>query len=115
MEINLERYTYYIRPGFTDMRKGARSLAYVIQNEMKLNAFEPSVFIFCGGQRRVLKLLLWNGNGFLEVIKRIETHEMFHWPKNAEEARKVGLEDVLALMKGQNPWVTFKPVFPSYV
>ena len=36
MEIKLEDYDFYIRPGVTDMRKGSTSLAYIVQNEMQL-------------------------------------------------------------------------------
>jgi len=34
MEINLEAYNFFIKPGITDMRKGSPSLAYIVQNEM---------------------------------------------------------------------------------
>lgn len=34
-----EEYKYYIRPVQTDMRKGAASLAYLVQYEMGLEPF----------------------------------------------------------------------------
>ena len=97
------------------MRKGAQALAYIVQNEMKLDAFSPSVFIFCGGGRRIMKILLWDMNGWYEITKRIETQERFSWPMDSEEARNVTLDDVISFLKGQNPWTTFHPIFPSYV
>lgn len=115
MDMDFERYTYYIRPGITDMRKGARALAYIVQNEMKLNAFSPSVFLFCGGGKRIMKILLWDTNGWYEISKRIETKERFSWPMDGEEARNVTLDDVVAFLKGRNPWTTFRPIFPSCV
>ena len=115
MNIDFERYTYYIRPGITDMRKGDHALAYIVQNEMKLDAFSPSVFLFCGGGRRILKILLWDKNGWYEITKRIETHEKFSWPMDDIGAMNVKLEDVLSFLKGQNPWIAFRPIFPSYV
>lgn len=48
MQINLESYSFYIKPGAVDMRKGARSLAYIVQEEMGLAPFSKSVFVFCG-------------------------------------------------------------------
>ena len=48
MEIKLEEYEYYIHPGYTDMRKQARTLALLVQNEMELNPFDRSIFVFCG-------------------------------------------------------------------
>lgn len=115
MNIDFERYTYYIRPGITDMRKGAHALAYIVQNEMKLDAFSPSVFLFCGGGKRIIKILLWDTNGWYEISKRIETHERFSWPMDNEEARSVSLDDVMAFLRGQNPWTRFSPIFPSRV
>jgi len=32
MEIVIEAYDFYIRPGATDMRKSATSLAYLVQH-----------------------------------------------------------------------------------
>ena len=77
MEIKLEEYTYYISLGYTDMRKQSRTLALLVQNEMGLNPFEKSIFVFCGKSRMILKALCWNGNGWLEITKRIETKDRF--------------------------------------
>jgi len=49
MQINLESYSFYIKPNFTDMRKSARTLAYIVQDEMGLKPFEKSVFVFVSG------------------------------------------------------------------
>ena len=35
--IKFEEYEYYIKPGYTDLRKGAVKLSVVVQNEMELN------------------------------------------------------------------------------
>lgn len=45
MQINLESYSFYIKPGAVDMRKGARSLAYIVQEEMGLAPFSKSVLV----------------------------------------------------------------------
>ena len=39
MEINLEDYNFYIRPGRTDMRKSSVGLALIVQDEMRLQPF----------------------------------------------------------------------------
>ena len=57
MQINLESYSFYIKPGSVDMRKGARSLAYIVQEEMGLAPFDKSVFVFCG-KKKVQSLFL---------------------------------------------------------
>jgi len=113
MNIDLEKYTFYIRPGYTDMRKGARSLAYLVQNEMKLNIYSRSVFLFSGASKRIVKALLWERNGWLELAKKIETKDRFCWPKDEKEAMEVSLEAVKAMLNGNDPWVHFEPLFPS--
>jgi transposase len=89
MRIDLEGYGFYIRPGFTDMRKGAVALAYLVQEEMGLEPFGKSVFVFCGRSRRTVKAIVWDRNGWLEVSKRLECGLPFRWPDDGESARKV--------------------------
>lgn len=38
MKIDFENAKIYVRPGRTDLRKGATGLVQIIENEMKLNA-----------------------------------------------------------------------------
>ena len=115
MEIEIEKYSIYIKPGVTDMRKGFLSLALEIQNKMKLNPYSKSIFIFCGSNKRIIKALIWDKNGWIQITKRIMTREHFCWPKGEEEAREVGLEDILLMLKGNDPWRSFSSVNPKYV
>lgn len=115
MEIKLEEYDYYIHPGYTDMRKQARTLALLVQNEMELNPFDRNIFVFCGKTRTIIKALCWNGNGWLEIIKRMETGERFHWPTDAQVARKTDLDTIIGTLKGYNMWKPFTSAKPSHV
>ena len=54
----------YLKTGITDMRKSINGLSGLVQNEMKLNPFEPGYYLFCGKTRRILKLLYWDKTGF---------------------------------------------------
>lgn len=36
MQLNIEEYEFYIRPGVTDMRKRATGLSRIVQDSMKL-------------------------------------------------------------------------------
>ncbi len=115
MRINLDDYSFYIQPGFTDMRKGSRNLALIVQDDMNLKPFEKSVFLFCGRNRRTLKAILWNANGWLELIKRLECGYSFKWPTNREEALKVELSSLLMLLKGNDIWREFPIYTPQLV
>ena len=62
----------YIVCGQTDMRKSIDGLAAIIQQQYQLNLFSNSAFLFCGRRRDRLKVLLWEGDGFLLMYKRLE-------------------------------------------
>ena len=87
MEIRLEEYEY-LRPGYADMRKQSRGLAILVQDAMNLEPFRKSVFIFCGRSRRILKAIIWDGNGWIEIIKKIKCNERFFRPMDVFRQRK---------------------------
>jgi transposase len=52
MTVDLSRVKIYIRPGYTDLRKGVNGLTAIIQEEMELNPLSGSVFLFCNRSRK---------------------------------------------------------------
>ena len=62
----------YIATGYTDMRKSIDGLASVVQQQFKLEPFQPALFLFCGKRCDRLKVLLWEGDGFVLLYKRLE-------------------------------------------
>jgi len=115
MEIRLEDYNFFVRPGMTDMRKGSPSLAYIVQNEMKLEPFSKAVFLFCGGSRKTIKAIVWDRNGWIEIIKRLECGSSFKWPDTQEEALQVEVSNLLLLLEGYDVWRRFPVFTPRYV
>ena len=87
----------FVRPGATDMRKQINGLALIVQEQMQLSPFDPALFVFCNGQRRILKALYWGRTGFCLWMKRLENHR-FPWPRNATEARQQIDESQLRLL-----------------
>lgn len=88
--MNINDYdAIYIRPGHTDMRKGADSLAGIVQHSMHLDPFSHSLFIFCSRRRNVIRILEWDRNGFWVHTKRIIGRDRFVWPKTEEEAMMI--------------------------
>jgi hypothetical protein len=41
------------------MRKQINGLVVIIEQVMEANVFEPSLFLFCNGERRILKAVYW--------------------------------------------------------
>ncbi|MBI9107818.1 MAG: IS66 family insertion sequence element accessory protein TnpB [Spirochaetales bacterium] len=80
MILNLESIAIYIRPGITDMRKQINSLSVIVEEEMILNPVSGALFIFCSRNRKLLKCISWDKNGFYLWLKRLEK-DKFPWPE----------------------------------
>ena len=82
------------------MRFGVDGLANEIQNVFQLNPFdEGTLFLFCGRSSSRIKGLLWEGDGFLLLYKRLENGR-FKWPRSTEEMRLLDSEQYEWLMRG---------------
>ena len=64
----------FLACGFTDMRKSVDGLAAIVQQNFQLDPFSNNLFIFCGRRHDRLKALLWRGDGFLLLYKRLLLH-----------------------------------------
>ena len=53
--------------------EGLDGLAMIIGSELHLNPYQKNVlFLFCGRQTGKIKGLVWEGDGFLLLYKRLE-------------------------------------------
>jgi len=95
----LMQTTVYIVTGYTDMRKGIDGLAAIVQGKLSLDPFSKSLFLFCGRNSRKLKGLLWEGDGFLLLNKRLENGR-YRWPRNESEAKLLTTWQLRWLMEG---------------
>ena len=94
----------YIACGFTDLRNGIDGLSLLIQEQFHLNPLERgTLFLFCGRRSDRIKGLLFEGDGFLLLYKRLVPGFRFHWPRNAQEVKELTAEQYAWLMKGFDP------------
>ena len=89
----------YIACGYTDMRKSIDGLAALVQERFNMDPFAPALYIFCGRKCDRIKLLLWEGDGFLLMYKRLENGK-FQWPRSEEELRPISWQQFRWLMEG---------------
>ena len=79
----------YIATGYTDLRKSIDGLAMLISTEFKLNPYdEDSIFLFCGKRNDRIKALVFEGDGFLLMYKRLVDGK-YKWPRSGEEVRNI--------------------------
>lgn len=90
----------YIACGKTDLRRGIDGLASIIKFQFNLDPFQKNVlFLFCGTRTDRIKGLVWEGDGFLLLYKRVECGH-FSWPRSSSEIRSMSAEQFQWLMHG---------------
>ena len=94
-----ERSTVYIVTGYSDLRKGIDGLAAVVEGVLSQEPFSSSLFLFCGRRRDRIKGLLWEGDGFLLLYKRLD-NGAFRWPRTESEARLLTEQEIRWLLEG---------------
>ena len=90
----------YIRVGYTDLRKGIDSLALIVKNGFNLDPYEEgNLFLFCGRRTDRIKGLLYEGDGFLLLTKRLSDGH-FQWPRSTDEVKELTEKQYRWLMDG---------------
>lgn len=90
----------YIATGFTDLRRGIDGLARIIRFQFCLDPYDKNtLFLFCGKRTDRIKGLLWEGDGFLLLYKRIENGN-FQWSRTKDEALEITTDQYQMLMQG---------------
>ena len=92
-------YSVYLVTGYSDLRKGIEGLSAVVQGSLSLDPFNKSLYLFCGRRRDRIKGLLWEGDGFLLLDKRLDSG-VFRWPRNETEARLLSEQEIRWLLEG---------------
>lgn len=99
MQIDWNAVRIFIKPGVTDMRRQINGLAIITAEQMRQDPLNGHLYMFCGRNRRVLKVLYWDRNGFCLWQKRLERHR-FPWPRTEDEAREISRQQLTMLLSG---------------
>lgn len=90
----------YIACGRTDLRYSIDGLAMIIQTQFHLDPFdEGTLFLFCGTKSDRIKGLLWEGDGFLLLVKRLENGR-YQWPRTTKDLKEISQQQFEWLMHG---------------
>jgi transposase len=92
----------YVAVGPTDLRKAMDSLAKLVAGQLGKDPFSGHLFAFCNRRRTVVKILLWDRNGFWLLHKRLEK-ETFRWPRTGAEVRELTPRELGWLLDGLDP------------
>ena len=114
MFLDFAKIKIYLKPGFTDMRKAANGLSIFVQEQMELDPFSNSLFLFCNKRRNIFKALYWDRNGFWLVKKRLE-QDRFPWPRDGEGVAEISQQQLRWLLDGIDFWKAHKKTLFSSV
>lgn len=90
----------FISCGYTDLRLGIDGLATFLKTQFDLDPYSPeTIFLFCGRKSDRIKCLVWEGDGFLLLYKRLERGK-YIWPRDSQELRLLSCEQFGRLLTG---------------
>ena len=89
----------YLAIGDTDMRKSINGLSIIVEEQFDLDPFSGSLFVFVSRNRRTMKILYWDRNGFCLWHKRLEK-ERFRWPEGGGETMMIEQRELMWLLEG---------------
>lgn len=107
---NFSQAEIYVRPGRTDMRKQINGLSLIAQDEMELNPGSGNLFLFCSQNRKMIKCIYWDRNGFCLWHKKLEKGT-FPWPNTEEEAKQISLDELTMLLNGIDFWHAHQSIY----
>jgi transposase len=99
MTIDINKVRIFIRPGHTDLRKARNGLTGLIEGQMGGEPFSGNVYLFCNRERKLLKAVWWDRNGFWLSQKRLE-QDRYPWPQDEGEVRELTAEQLRMLLTG---------------
>jgi transposase len=110
MTVDLNRVKIFLRPGYTDLRKAVNGLGGIIEGEMAGEPFSGNVYVFCNRERKLLKAVYWERNGFWLSQKRLEK-DKYPWPETSEAARELSGEELSMLLAGIDFFKAHKTIY----
>jgi len=82
-QISIEKV--HLALGATDLRKSVDGLALIVEYVLKMDPFSSHLFAFCNKRQNLIKILVWDNNGFWIHYKRLE-NGYFRWPEKGSGA-----------------------------
>lgn len=75
----------YVHREAIDFRNGIDGLVAVCRNELKRDPFSGAAFVFTNRRRYAIKILIYDGQGFWLMQKRLSEGRFKWWPRDDEE------------------------------
>ena len=90
---------YHMCCTLIDMRKGFNGLSGLVRNYLNQDPTTGDVFVFLNKPRTHLKLLYWDGDGFVIFYKRLE-RGTFDFLANDAVSRELKRTELILILEG---------------
>jgi transposase len=91
-----------------DLRKGIDGLAELCREKLSADPFSGCLFVFRSRRATAIKLLQYDGQGFILAQKRLSRGRFVWWPSGSGPARSLEAYQAQLLIAAGNP--TRKPL-----
>lgn len=90
---------YHLCCTLVDMRKGFNGLSGLVRNYLNQDPTTGDVFVFLNKPRTHIKLLYWDGDGFVIFYKRLE-RGTFDFLANEAVSRELKRAELVLILEG---------------
>jgi transposase len=86
-----------------DFRKGIDGLSRVCKDALKSDPFSGTVFVFRNRRSTAIKALVYDGQGFWLMQKRMSSSRFPWWPCSADGVKRLEAHELQVLLSAGNP------------
>lgn len=86
-----------------DCRKGIDGLAAACRQQLNQDPFSGTLFLFRNRALNVLKILVYDGQGFWLCTKRLSKGKFQWWPRSAEDTICLEAHQLQTLLRNGDP------------
>jgi transposase len=94
-----------------DLRKGIDGLAQLCREKLQEDPFSGCLFVFRGRRATAIKLLQFDGQGFILAQKRLSKGRFAWWPSGSGPARSLEAYQAQLLVAAGNPDTQAAPMW----
>jgi transposase len=94
-----------------DLRKGIDGLAELCREKLSADPFSGCLFVFRSRRATAIKLLQYDGQGFVLAQKRLSKGRFVWWPSGSGSARSLEAYQAQLLVAAGNPDTQAAPMW----
>lgn len=95
--------TIYIAVGTIDFRNGINGLGRICREQIKKDPMSGAIFVFRNRKKTTLKILIYDGDAFWLMTKRLSRGRIKWWPVSDRFSCSLDVKNLQTLLLNGNP------------